>query len=198
MTRDLRVRLARAVCGDASTATDTVTLAWGAPGGGTTTATLPAADDTGALDRIEAEDCLADAVTRVLNVAVSPELRVDGTGPSSMAWLDLVLAPTGAPGVVTVDKVRSTLLLASADALDWPVSLTFDASTPTARIPLGLRPTRCDPHAIAEDKRGTVFPLSVHVEAGPGSPERSGDWDLAVDDTLRARLYAWVAERCGY
>ena len=39
---------------------------------------------------------------------------------------------------------------------------------------------------------------TVHVTAGPGSRERSGDWDLAVDDAVRARLYAWLADRCGY
>ena len=218
LTRDLRVRLAAAVCAPSPAATsptptptllppalmptptDTVTLAWAEPGAGagTSTATVPATDDTGALDRIEGEDCLAGALTRLLRIDVAPELRVDGAGPASAAWLDLTLTPTGAPGTVTVDRAGSTPLLASADGLDWPLGLTVDAATPPTRVALGLRPTRCDPHAIAEDKRGTVFPLTVRVTAGPGSPERAGDWDLAVDDALRARLYAWIADRCGY
>ncbi len=202
MTRDLRVRLAAAACAPSSAATttptDTVTLSWAEPGAGAGTATVPATDDTGALDRIEGEDCLAGALTRLLRIDVAPELRVDGSGPASAAWLDLTLTPTGAPGAVTIDRAGSTPLLASADGLDWPLGLTLDAATPPTRVALGLRPTRCDPHAIAEDKRGTVFPLTVHVTAGPGSPPRTGDWDLAVGDALRARLYAWIADRCGY
>ncbi len=202
MTRDLRVHLAPTSCTDLTAPTDTValdtvTLDWVGPSGSSGSATLPAVDDSGALDRIQDEDCLAEALTGVVSVAVSPELRVDGTGPASRAWLDLSLTPTGAPGTVTIDQVGATVLLASADGLDWPVGRTLDATTPTARLSLALRPTRCDPHAIAEDKRGTVFPLRVHVAVGPGAPQRSGDWDLAVDDALRARLYAWIADRCG-
>ncbi|TFC14543.1 hypothetical protein E3O19_10065 [Cryobacterium algoritolerans] len=181
---------------------DTLTLAWAVPGTDSAnvpaTATVPALDDTGALDRIEGEDCLAGALRQVLRIDVAPKLRVDGAGPVSTAWLDLTLTPTGGPGVATIDQAGSTPLLASATGLDWPVGLTLDATTPPTRISLGLRPARCDPHAIAEDKRGTVFPLTVRVTVGPGSPERAGDWDLAVDDALRARLYTWIADRCGY
>ncbi|MBG6057330.1 hypothetical protein RCH16_000522 [Cryobacterium sp. MP_M5] len=218
MTRDLRVRLAAAVCAPSPAApntpattpipapkpapkptpTDTVTLVWAEPGAGTGSATVPATDDTGALDRIEGEDCLAGALTRLLRIDVAAELRVDGSGSASAAWIDLTLTPTGAPGAVTLDQAGSTPLLAAAGGLDWPIRLTLDAATPPTRVALGLRPARCDPHAIAEDKRGTVFPLTVHVTAGPGSPERTGDWDLVVDDALRARIYAWIADRCGY
>jgi hypothetical protein len=199
MTRDLRVRLPAAVCsGGGDAGEDSVSVTWFTPAGITTTASVVPLDDTGALDRITGEDCLNRAVEDVVTAAAATALRVIGAGTDSVALLDITLTPTGGPGSVTVERIGATVLLASAEGLDWPVGVSIAAASPPTVITLELRPARCDPHAVAEDKRGTVFPLAVVADGPGGGPRLTGSYDLPVPNAVRAQIYDWLATRCGY
>ena len=57
---------------------------------------------------------------------------------------------------------------------------------------LPLVPFRCDPHAVQEDKRGTVFDLDVEVAGDPGVVQ------LAASEDMRGDILTWVAEWCGF
>ena len=192
MTRHLRVRLADPVCTDRTAGPATVTLSWDTPGGGTASATVAPRDDTGALERIAGEDCLVAAVDSVVTITPAERLRTaaPGSGAAASAWLDVTLTPTGRAGTVTIDRVRPTTLLAPATGTDWRVGVTVDADAPRRTISLELRPARCDPHAVAEDKRGTVLPVAVRPGAGP-----AGTYNLSVGDALRRDIYAWITAR---
>lgn len=190
-TTDLRVKLPAVACDNDEDALDTVVLSW-RDGDGVTTASVEPDDPAGVVDRIVGEDCLVEAVDDVVAITPATELRVDGAGATSVAWVDLTLAPTGRPGGVTIDQVGATVLLASASGLDWPVGVTLTDTDPPRTVSLDLRPTRCDPHAIAEDKRGTIFPLTVSTARG-----LSGTYDVAVNDALRGQIYAWITAHCG-
>jgi hypothetical protein len=190
-TIDLRVKLPAVVCDDAADAQDAVVLSW-RDGGGTASESMEPADDNQVVDRIVAEDCVTQAVDEVVAIEPSSALKIDGEGPSSVAWVDVTVTPTGNAGTVTIDRVGATVLLTSVSGLDWPAGFTMDAATPPRMIPLDLRPTRCDPHAVAEDKRGTVFPLAVSTSAG-----FSGTYDLVVSDALRSEIYEWIGAHCG-
>ena len=205
-TTDLRVPLGEAVCEGNRDGTGRVTLVWrpgdtparGKPAGAadpasTRTATLAPSDTKGTIERITGEDCLAAAVESVVAITEPGVLRIEGVGAASVAWLDLTLTPTGADGSVTVERVSATVLLASASGLDWPVGVTLNAASAPQTVSLGLRPTRCDPHAVAEDKRGTVFPVVVATSSGP-----AGAYNFPVGDALRGQIYSWIAEHCGY
>jgi hypothetical protein len=61
---------------------------------------------------------------------------------------------------------------------------------PGTVLALRVRPARCDPHAVAEDKVGTLLPLTVAV----GS--REGVLKVAADGQLRAQLYDFVTQAC--
>ncbi|MGO4692201.1 hypothetical protein [Glaciibacter sp. 2TAF33] len=193
---DLRVQLGTAVCDGRGGGTGQVTMVWragSARAGGTGSASLTPADTKDTIDRIVREDCLAAAVDSVVAIIEPASVRIDGTGAASVAWLDLTVTPTGAGGSVTVDRVSATVLLASASGLDWPVGLTLDAASPPQTVSLALRPTRCDPHAVIEDKRGTVFPFQVTTSSGP-----AGTYNFAVSDVLRRQVYDWIAAHCSY
>ena len=60
-----------------------------------------------------------------------------------------------------------------------------------SELRLGIRPARCDPHAVAEDKVGTLLPLQVRV-AG-----RQGVLKIDSGDKLRIRIYEFVTTACG-
>ncbi len=55
-----------------------------------------------------------------------------------------------------------------------------------------MRPGRCDAHAVAEDKIGTILPFEIETSDG-----RQGQLGLAANDTLRAELYDYYSARCG-
>jgi hypothetical protein len=190
-TIDLRVPLADVVC-DGGDSPDAVELTWRVPGGGTASASVKPVDETSVIERIVAEDCVTRSVTDVLRIIPPDVLRVVGIGADSVAWVDVTLQPTGAAGSVSIDYVGSTVLLTSVSGADWPAGITMDASSGIRTVSLDLRPTRCDPHAIAEDKRGTVFPFAVSTSAG-----FSGTYDLVVSDALRSQIYDWIPARCG-
>ena len=60
-------------------------------------------------------------------------------------------------------------------------------------ISLPVRPARCDAHAIADDKRGTILPFEIDDRRRP----RRADSTCPSSDGLKAELYAYYGERCG-
>jgi hypothetical protein len=58
-------------------------------------------------------------------------------------------------------------------------------------VTLELRPARCDPHAIAEDKLGTVLPLTVRVDEG-----EPGVVTVPADRDLRNQIQKFAHQAC--
>ena len=84
--------------------------------------------------------------------------------------------------------IRETNLLTFTGLADGALPLGIDigaAARATRTIPLPLLPARCDPHAVQEDKRGTVFAVDVTVDGEPGQ------------FLLGGRLLTWVTQWCG-
>ena len=69
---------------------------------------------------------------------------------------------------------------------------TWRPGNPASIISLPVRPARCDAHAIADDKRGTILPFEIATADG-----RAGRLDVPAGDGLKAELYAYYGERCG-
>lgn len=200
MTRDLPVALPAPVCStttDADGARDpaTVVLGWQDADGHAQSAAVVPTDDTDVLDRISAEDCLAESVRVLASISAGDTLRIDDGGDKPVAWVDITIVPTGASGTLDVSLVRSTVLLAPTTAETWPVDAVITADSAPLTRALDLRPTRCDPHAIAEDKRGTVFQLDVRA-SGTDVESRSGVIDVPVSDAVRSQIYDWITRYC--
>ncbi|MFD3443326.1 hypothetical protein ACFDTO_01845 [Microbacteriaceae bacterium 4G12] len=150
------------------------------------------------LPALRAEDCLADAVAAVAIITAPGPVRTTDAGGSPAVTLDLVVAPTGNAGSFRIDTVTGTTLLAPADTTTGDrrdavaIDATVSADAGRTTVPLTFVPNRCDAHAIAEDKRGTILPLHV---TGPDGV--AGIVPVPPDETTRSALYAFVAEACG-
>jgi hypothetical protein len=77
------------------------------------------------------------------------------------------------------------------------VDVAVAGDAPPSVLTLSLVPSRCDPHAVAEDKLGTVFPLEVSVTAEAGDV-RIGVLSVTASDDVRAALYDFVDRSCGW
>ncbi|MDP3209025.1 MAG: hypothetical protein Q8M65_07740 [Rhodoglobus sp.] len=192
--RDLRVALGAADCSD-TPALDEVVLDFVLPNGSGGSARLTIVDAS-VIDAINSEDCLAEAVAKVATIEPSDSLRWM-PGARLPATLDLTVTPTGAPGSIGITESTATVLLSLVDdggapVFSLPQTVVVDADSAPAVIPLRLIPARCDPHAVAEDKRGTIFPLQALTSDGD-----SGQVLVPVSDAIRAELYAFYADYCG-
>ncbi len=149
-----------------------------------------ATDPFGVLARNNSELCLAREASAVATIALDPGLEVAADGQSAVVRLLLQPRAAGA-GELVIDRIEETTLLAEASQAPWPRSVTVRAGGAPAQVRLGIRPSRCDPHAVAEDKVGTLLPLQVRVAGCEGIVK------IDAGSQLRARIYDFVTKACG-
>ncbi|MEJ3405885.1 hypothetical protein WDJ51_14195 [Rathayibacter sp. YIM 133350] len=149
-------------------------------------------DENDVIDRLVREGCLVHDVDAVVSVTPPQALRVDGVGADAVAHIDLGFTPTGAAGSASFDGIRSTTLLSPTSGENWTLGFTVDASSAARVVTLDVRPTRCDPHALADDKVGTVLQLDARTATG-----RSGRYQLPMPPTVKAALYDYISAVCG-
>ncbi len=155
--------------------------------------TASAPDALGFLAPLHARECLQDRMADAATVAFT---GFRPSAPGEPAALELTVTPSGGGEATIVGLERTNLLeFAGSSAqeelhrLDLDVSAT-DAEPVVVQIP--LVPFRCDPHAVLEDKRGTIFDVRVEHEG------ESGEFTLFVGDEMRGRILTWVGDWCGF
>ncbi|WP_043433030.1 hypothetical protein [Paenarthrobacter nicotinovorans] len=150
-----------------------------------------ASDPFGVLSRNAGELCLASEAAAVAGIVLDPELEVAADGRTAVVRLVITPAPTTAgKGAerITIESIDETTLLAQSSEAPWPVNVTVGGAP--QEIPLTVRPARCDPHAVAEDKVGTLLPLRVTVG------DRQGVLKIPASNDLRGRIYDFVTAAC--
>ncbi|MFE5410794.1 hypothetical protein [Microbacterium sp. NPDC056569] len=160
---------------------------------GSTEVTASAPDPLGFVVALHARECLLERVTDAASLAFT---GFAPSPPGEPAALELTVTPTGAAEATVVGVERTNLidldgLAADQDLYRLDLEVTADDADPVV-IRLPLTPTRCDPHAVQEDKRGTIFPLRVEVDGEPGEIE------LFVGEEMRGKILSWVAAWCGF
>jgi hypothetical protein len=192
---DLPVALPEPVCGTADGDPKVELRFEHGPGHAGTAAVIPD-DRLQQLDDINERDCLGSAIAAVATISEPDAIRIEPVVGRLVAFVDLAIAPTGASGTFTVHRVDDTVLFglfdpASATPVEsLPLELTVDADDPPTTLTIPLVPGRCDAHATAEDKRGTLLPLRVEVG------EFSGIHYFALSDDRKGELYTYLGQAC--
>ncbi|MDD7834286.1 hypothetical protein [Paenarthrobacter sp. AB444] len=183
--------LPAASCGAAQNGSSQATLEFTAPGKEASEEVTDAADPFGVLSRNSAELCIAAQAAAVATLELDPELKVAADGQTAV--VRLVITPAG-PGAqaqsLTIESIDETTLLAQSPTDPWPRNVTVGSTK--QELALTIRPARCDPHAVAEDKVGTLLPLRVRVG------ERQGLIKVAASTDLRGRIYDFVTDACAH
>ncbi|WP_369047318.1 hypothetical protein [Sinomonas sp. P10A9] len=158
-----------------------------------TGARVAATDPHGVLARIHTEGCFAAAVASVAALRLDDELTPGPTNGTAVLTLRVEPIPVATPphsvSALTLSSVGGTTLLDEDPAQPWPRGVVL---APGKTVRLAVRPARCDPHAVAEDKVGTLVPLTVAMGGA------SGVVKVAAATALRAAIYAFVASACGW
>lgn len=122
----------------------------------TTTADDPYGNAAASADRDCAEITLEDAADVVVG-----EPTVSGTGRASVLHLPVTMTPTGDRSDVRFGGFGSTVLFRQTADSPADVDVPLGPGDPPARLDMQVVPARCDPHALAEDKVGRLFPVTV-------------------------------------
>ncbi|WP_404313320.1 hypothetical protein LG314_05795 [Agrococcus terreus] len=195
--RNLRLQLPEPTC-DARPIAQVAVLELS---GGARVEQVPA-DPLGQLEGLDDAACALRAFAERAGAVrwLAPSIPADGEGP---AVLRLEVAPrgddggAGADGEVLgrLDAVQPTPLLVPVggdgrrlDALPLGLDVVAGAAPSVVEVPLG--PGRCDLHAIAEDKQGTILRVVAELDG-----ERT-DLLLPSPDAQRDALLTWAVERC--
>ncbi|RAM39358.1 hypothetical protein DBZ45_00150 [Arthrobacter globiformis] len=200
--KSLPARLPAPVCGQDPAATQqssiqqpVATVRYSEPGRPGLREVAPVAvDPFGVLERNNREQCLAAEVAAVADIVLDRRLEV--APDSRTAVVRLVITPKEAGGAgtdlrsVTIANIDGTTLIAAPADEPWPRNVRIVQGAPRSELRLRIRPARCDPHAIPEDKVGTLLPL--HVGVG----DREGQLKIAAGTALRGQIYDFVTAVC--
>jgi hypothetical protein len=170
-----------------------VDLRFAVPDGGSGSATVTPRDPFDAISTIIAQDCAQEVAAETVSIELGGDLRVEDRDGHPVALLDVTLAPTGAGSPVTVVSVGRTIMLQPASLEQgWPVGETVTATSAPVTLTLDIVPANCRLHTVAEDKRGTYFPITVDTYAGEGL------FYLPASTAVKERFYAYIADYCGW
>ncbi len=179
-TVDLPARLTRASC--PGTMRPRVRLRLADGGGGP----VPTTDSRGTLAALHHGDCFTERAGRAATVSFAGFRETERTAEVT---LRLSPGPRAAEGITVEEVLPTTLLSPAGGAQEWPVGRRFPGA---GRVVLRAVPTRCDLHAIAEDKVGTV--LTARLRLSDGS---AGTVNAVAPPPIRSRVQAWVVRACG-
>ncbi len=220
LTRDIPVALPSPACAGApeldsvsaslTVRADTETTS---PEASPASVTIVASDRLGQFAEWWRASCFAEAVAERATLAIRYlGDGAAGTAPPDTVALEFVAeprTPRGDAGVGTValTGISSTILLgmlddAGAPVTSRPLQVVIDAGGENpAAIRLTTVPARCDPHAIAEDKQGTLFRVDATIAApnsgaGVADTPSSGTVTVAADDATRDALYDAITRVC--
>ena len=190
---DLDLSLPPTRCGQGSDAE--VRLTYRLDGGPLVVSTTTATDRYGQVALLLDRDCAQQTLAEASDLSVGPP-RIDGTGRDSVFELPITLTPTGARDDVAFAGFEDTVLFRQATgsaSVDDARAYPLDPTGGPVDVLLRLVPTRCDPHALAEDKVGTL--IGVRVVAPGLAPTAS--FYLPIADATRAELRGFFATHCG-
>lgn len=196
LTRDLALTLTAAACPADEPEPPQAVLVVQLIDGSTAEVAVPTVDRIGQWAEWVAAECFAAAVAERVQLTVRHDpTRDDG----SLIGLLLDIAPrSGARGAeVALVSLSDTVLFGLVQAADGarvtsaPLPPEAAGGTAAVSIPLLLTPARCDAHAIADDKQGTLFRVAVQVDGQPGVVT------VVADDATRAALYDAYTRACG-
>ena len=192
-TVDIRIQLPEVDCDAPDDGASTLAFTYSADEG-PQQAETPIDDPLDFMAPLHERECRANAVADAAAITLASFTPSSAGDPADLV---LQIAPTGGAAAEVVGIQTTNLLTfaaapgTTADTFPIEVAVAAGDTDPLA-VHLPLVPLRCDPHAVQEDKRGTIFTLEVEVDGEPGEIE------LAASEDMRGSILTWVANWCGF
>lgn len=190
-TLDIRVDLPPVVCrADGAAGSSTLELEYEVDGR-TALAEASVPDPLGFIPLLHQKECLRERLGEVAELSWAAFEPSDAGAPASLV---LEITPADGTGSARIETVETTPLLMFdvSGATPFAVGVEVDGSGGPQRVRVPLVPLRCDPHAVMEDKRGTIFDVTVALEGASGVVE------VAAPAEIKGEILAWASDWCGF
>lgn len=161
-------------------------------------ATLTPTDPLRQLPGIRSLDCLNDSMARIATMTMPDRLRTVELSGKLVAMIDVGIAPTGVDASFTITAVERTILISPVAMPDptpvnsLPLNIVVNGTSPASTLTIPIVPIRCDDHAQADDKRGTLLPLRITIG------DLHGISYLGVTPHLKAEIFNYLQSSCTY
>jgi hypothetical protein len=135
-----------------------------------TRVTIPVEDEADVIEQNTAATCLEHSVEKVAHLSWADEITASGDGgKGSVGTMTLLVDTTGRPGsTLVIDSIVGNPVLSPGEHGVYDANLTITGDQPPERVPVPLRPTRCDAHAFGESGNFNAFAFNVHLDGHPG------------------------------
>ena len=186
---DLAVPYGAAQCSQApgaAVATLTVRTADGTPD----EVVLPLVDD-GLVGRLHGGECAEVALRAAVDLQVGPEWTQTQDADGRPLLTGTVRLVRREPGRTVVLQELGANVILSVTSDRPPPLLVLGPDEPSGEVPVRLRASRCDPHALTESKRTSL--LNVYAATDDRSPRLT---TITPDPASRARIEAFAVEAC--
>jgi len=157
-------------------------------------ATVPVSDEAEVIERIASSTCLELSIEKVAHLSWADEVTASGDGgKGSVGTMTLVVDTTGRPGpTLVIDSIAGNPVLSPGDLGVFNANLTITGDQPPQRVPVPVRPSRCDAHAFGESGSFAAFALNVHVDGKPGQ------FILRLGPTAAVNAITYAKAACGF
>jgi hypothetical protein len=131
---------------------------------------IPVEDEADVITKNTSAICLEHSVDKIVHLSWADEITASGDGgKGSVGTMTLVIDPTGQPGsTLVIDSIVGNPVLSPGEHGVFNANLTLTGDQPPQRVPVPLRPTRCDAHAFGESGSFNAFAFNVHLDGQPG------------------------------
>jgi hypothetical protein len=156
--------------------------------------TIPVEDEADVIETNTSATCLERSVDKIVHLSWADEVTASGDGgKGSVGTMTLVVDPTGRPGsTLVIDSIVGNPVLSPGEHGVYDANLTVTGDQPPQRVPVPLRPTRCDAHAFGESGNFNAFAFNVHLDGQPGQ------FVLRLGPTGSANAIDFAKASCGF
>ncbi|MET0953202.1 MAG: hypothetical protein ABWX57_07930 [Aeromicrobium sp.] len=187
---DLEITLPKGRCGTDVDAR--VTFTYRVDGGDPRRSTTRADDPYGNTADFVDRDCAQLTLEEAADVTVG-EPTVTGTGRGAVLHVPVTMTPTGEREDVRFAGFGSTVLFRQAPGSPTDVDVPLGPGEPPAELDMQVVPARCDPHALAEDKVGRLFPVKVVAD----DVSDNASYFLPLTKGQRLAFFDYFRRTCG-
>lgn len=139
------------------------------------------------LHRVYEQTCAAEEAAEAVPMRWAGDWRVRGTGRTAVVVGTLEVGPVAADDVALAGINPTTQFQLTLQ--EPPVLQAGDR----VRVPVELRPSRCDAHAVGESHQGFLFLVRLRFLA----EDREALVPVVPDEADRPLLTGYLLERCG-
>jgi hypothetical protein len=156
--------------------------------------TVPVSDEAEVVQRVASSTCLELAIERVAHLSWADEVTASGDGgKGSVGTMTLVIDTTGKPGpTLVIDSIAGNPVLSPGDLGVFNANLTITGDQPPQRVPVPVRPSRCDAHAFGESGSFAAFAVNVHVDG------KAGQFVLRLGPAAAVNAINYAKASCGF